>query len=51
MEIIIVVLLILILVVVLNINHKIPKRNYVKEAVERDLNRKLSNMDKDNKNR
>jgi len=52
MDIIIIILLIVILLVVLNINHKIPKRDYVKEAVEQYLHRNMNanNSDKDNKN-
>ena len=40
MTIIIIVLLIIIIGILLHINHKIPARNYVNEALERDKQRK-----------
>jgi len=43
MDILIIILLISILVVVININHKIPKRDYVREALEKESKIKNEN--------
>ncbi|WP_339321178.1 hypothetical protein [Paenibacillus sp. FSL W8-0194] len=47
MSILIVLLLICNLAVLLNINHKLPKRDYVQEALDRDRQRKAERKDHD----
>ncbi|GIO29775.1 MULTISPECIES: hypothetical protein [Paenibacillus] len=45
MSILIVLLLICNLAVLLNINHKLPKRDYAREALDRDRQRKAEKED------
>lgn len=44
-SVIIIILLLIVIALLLNINHKLPKRDYVKEAVDKAVENDLKNRD------